>query len=92
MRIILAVVVASVFLVPQRSTAQTTFSKDVAPILFKHCVSCHRPGEIAPMSLLTYEQARPYAKAIATAVTNRTMPPWHADAPIWNLPQRADTF
>ncbi len=82
MRIILAVVVAFVFLVPQRSTAQTTFSKDVAPILFKHCVSCHRPGEAAPMSLLSYEQARPYAKAIATAVTNRTMPPWHAEAPI----------
>ena len=45
-----------------------TFSKDVAPILYKHCVSCHRPGEIAPMSLLTYEQARPYAKAIANAI------------------------
>jgi hypothetical protein len=58
-----------------------TFSKDVAPILYKHCVSCHRPGEIGRMSLLTYEQARPYAKAIANAVTNRTMPPWHADAP-----------
>ena len=58
-----------------------TFSKDVAPILYKHCVSCHRPGEAAPMSLLTYEQARPYAKAIANAVAKRTMPPWHADAP-----------
>ena len=57
------------------------FSKDVAPILYKHCVSCHRPGEAAPMSLLTYEQARPYARAIANAVTNRTMPPWHAEAP-----------
>ena len=58
-----------------------TFSRDVAPILYKSCVSCHRPGEAAPMSLLTYEQARPYARAIANAVTNRTMPPWHADAP-----------
>jgi hypothetical protein len=58
-----------------------TFSRDVAPILYKNCVSCHRPGEAAPMSLLTYEQARPYAKAIANAVTNRTMPPWHTDAP-----------
>ena len=58
-----------------------TFSKDVAPILYKQCVSCHRPGEIGRMSLLTYEQARPYAKAIANAVANRTMPPWHADAP-----------
>ena len=58
-----------------------TFSNDVAPILFKHCASCHRPGEAAPMSLLTYEQARPWAKAIGTAINNRTMPPWHADAP-----------
>ena len=65
----------------QPAATAPTFSKDVAPILYKHCVSCHRPGEIAPMSLLTYEQARPYAKAIANAVTNRTMPPWHADAP-----------
>jgi hypothetical protein len=66
----------------QQSTATApTFSRDVAPILYKNCVTCHRPGEAAPMSLLTYEQARPYAKAIANAVTNRTMPPWHADAP-----------
>jgi hypothetical protein len=81
MRIIVAGVAALAFLAPQRAAAQTTFSKDVAPILYKHCVNCHRPGEIGRMSLLTYEQARPYAKAIANAVTNRTMPPWHADAP-----------
>ena len=61
--------------------ATPTFSKDVAPIFFKHCVSCHRPGDIAPMSLLTYEQSRPYARAILNAVSKRTMPPWHADAP-----------
>jgi hypothetical protein len=66
----------------QQSVAGTpTFTRDVAAILYKECVSCHRPGEAAPMSLLTYEQARPYARAIANAVTNRTMPPWHADAP-----------
>jgi hypothetical protein len=65
----------------QPSPNTPTFSRDVAPILYKQCVSCHRPGEIGRMSLLTYEQARPYAKAIANAVTNRTMPPWHADAP-----------
>jgi hypothetical protein len=58
-----------------------TFTRDVAPILYKNCVSCHRPGEVGRMPLLTYEQARPYAKAIANAVANRTMPPWHADAP-----------
>ena len=56
-----------------------TFSKDVAPILNKNCVSCHRPGEIAPMSLETYEQARPWAKSIREKVTRGTMPPWHAE-------------
>src|SRR5262245_5090298 len=58
-----------------------TFSKDVAPILYENCVVCHRPGEIAPMSLLTYEQARPYARSIRARVELGTMPPWHADAP-----------
>jgi hypothetical protein len=65
----------------QPAAAVPTFTRDVAPILYKHCVSCHRPGEIAPMPLLTYQQARPYARAIANAVGNKTMPPWHADAP-----------
>ena len=58
-----------------------TFTKDVAPILLKNCAGCHRPGEIAPMSLLTYEEARPWAKAIRDEVGDGTMPPWHADAP-----------
>ncbi len=58
----------------------TTFSRDVAPILHDRCASCHRPGEIGPMALLTYEQARPYAKAIKKSVMERTMPPWHADS------------
>ena len=62
-------------------TAAPTFSKDVAPILNKNCVSCHREGEIAPMSLLTYEQARPWAKSIREKVSRGLMPPWHADAP-----------
>jgi hypothetical protein len=58
-----------------------TFTKDVAPILYKNCTTCHRPGEIAPMSLLTYEDARPYAKDILDEVGEGHMPPWHADAP-----------
>lgn len=58
--------------------ATPTFTKDVAPILFKHCASCHRPGDIAPMSLLTYEDARPWAKAIREQVASGQMPPWHA--------------
>ena len=56
-----------------------TFYKDVLPILQANCQSCHRPGEIAPMPLLTYEQARPWARAIRMATVSRQMPPWFAD-------------
>ena len=56
-----------------------TFTGDVLPILQKHCQSCHRPGQIAPMSLLTYEQVRPWARAIKLKVVTREMPPWFAD-------------
>ena len=56
-----------------------TFTKDVAPIFYAHCTTCHRPGEIAPMSLLTYREARPWARSIASRVASGTMPPWHAD-------------
>ena len=56
-----------------------TFTKDVAPILRKNCQGCHRPGEAAPFSLLTYEQARPWAKAMKEAVLLQKMPPWFAD-------------
>src|SRR5882757_3854598 len=59
--------------------AAPTFSKDVAPVLYKNCVGCHRPGEIAPMSLLTYKDARPWAKTIREKVASKEMPPWHAD-------------
>src|SRR5437764_1904073 len=59
--------------------ATPTFSKDIASIFYKNCTNCHRPGEIAPMSLLTYKDARPWAKSIATSVSKATMPPWHAD-------------
>lgn len=57
-----------------------TFNKDVLPILQDNCQGCHRPGGIGPMALLTYENARPWAKAIKTAVVNKQMPPWFADA------------
>ncbi len=56
-----------------------TFSKDIAPVLFNRCAECHRPGAMAPMSLLTYEDARPWAKAIKAKVVKREMPPWGAD-------------
>ena len=57
------------------------FTKDVAPILYGNCVVCHRPGEIAPMPLITYDQVRPWAKSIREKVSLGQMPPWHADAP-----------
>ena len=56
-----------------------TFNKDVLPILQKNCQTCHRPGEIAPMSFLTYADTRPWARAMKTAVVARQMPPWFAD-------------
>jgi mono/diheme cytochrome c family protein len=56
-----------------------TFYQDVLPIFQANCQSCHRPGEVAPMSLLTYEQSRPWARAIKTATQARKMPPWFAD-------------
>ena len=59
--------------------SNVTFDKDVAPIVFHRCVSCHHPNDIAPMSLLSYKDARPWAAAIKEAVLSRKMPPWGAD-------------
>jgi hypothetical protein len=56
-----------------------TFNKDVAPILFKNCTGCHRPDYTAPMSLLSYKDARPWARSIKEKVLTRAMPPWSAD-------------
>src|SRR5215210_3290567 len=58
---------------------EVTFTKDVAPIFFNSCVECHRAGEAAPMSLMTYKEARPWARSIKEKVVKRDMPPWHAD-------------
>jgi hypothetical protein len=66
---------------PQSTDAVPTFTHDVAPILYANCVTCHRPGEIAPMSLISYQDARPWARAITRKVAEGSMPPWHADAP-----------
>ena len=76
------IVAASFCAVPSafaQSTAAPTYTRDVAPILFANCTSCHRPGEIAPMSLMTYKDVRPWARAIGARVADGTMPPWHAD-------------
>ena len=56
-----------------------TFTKDIAPVFQKACDNCHRPGSIAPMSLLTWKDARPWARSIKEKVVGRTMPPWHID-------------
>jgi hypothetical protein len=61
-------------------SAPVTFAKDIAPIMFEHCAMCHRPGEVAPMSLLSYEEARPWAKSIAKVVRDKTMPPWSGES------------
>jgi len=79
-------VAALAFVSAQQKPADTdrhvpTFTKDVAPILYKNCVTCHRPGEIGPMPLLTWADARPYAQAILEEVGAGHMPPWHANAP-----------
>src|SRR3954449_12798400 len=63
----------------QQTSAPVTFSKDVAPILQKSCQNCHRPGAIAPMSLMTYQDARPWARSIKQKVSSREMPPWYID-------------
>ena len=62
------------------ATDAPTYSRDVAPIFFAKCASCHRPGEIAPMSLLSYREARPWARSIARQVQNRDMPPWSGES------------
>src|SRR3954453_20017466 len=63
------------------TTPAPTFTKDVAPIFNKSCVECHRPTMFAPMSLLTFDDARPYARSIKQRVVSRVMPPWGADSP-----------
>src|ERR1051325_6397942 len=62
-----------------KSTAAVTFTKDVAPIIQKNCQVCHRPGEIAPMSFMSYKEVRPWARSIREKVVTREMPPWFAD-------------
>lgn len=92
-----SLVLASSILVSVAASSQSaasaattpTFAKDVAPILHKHCASCHRPGEIGPMSLLTYESTRPWARSIQQNVVARVMPPWAAD-PAHSMKMRND--
>ena len=78
------VVAAGMLLAPALALAAEpastpTFSKDVAPIFQAKCIQCHEPGSIAPMSLRTYQDVRPWARSIKARVSARQMPPWHID-------------
>ena len=82
-KILSVLALVAVFALPQFTYAETnapiTFTKDIAPIFQEKCEACHRTDSIAPMSLVTYEEARPWAKAIRERVITRQMPPWHLD-------------
>src|SRR5688572_15735644 len=72
--LVLSTTVASV-----NHPAAVTYNKDVAAIIQKNCQACHRPGEVAPMSFMSFKEVRPWAKAIREKVVTRQMPPWFAD-------------
>src|SRR5690242_2153406 len=63
----------------KEAVREVTFAKDIAPVLQRACQNCHRPDNIAPMSLLTYQEVRPWARAIKEKVVQRSMPPWFVD-------------
>src|SRR5262245_30755429 len=63
----------------QAQGAGPTLAKDVAPIFQEKCQTCHRPGQMGPMPLTTYQEVRPWVRSIRTKVANREMPPWHID-------------
>ena len=65
-----------------QAQSSPTFAEDIAPILYESCAGCHQPSGIGPMSLLSYEDARPYASRIKRKVASREMPPWHLDKTI----------
>src|SRR5262249_61171679 len=81
----LSFIAAGLFVMSTTAFAQTsaggqvTFNKDVMPILQKSCQDCHRPGMMAPMSLLSYKDARPWARSIKTKGSSRGVPPWFID-------------
>src|SRR5438128_950388 len=85
-KLLSALTLVVVIAFPQFTNAQAaktiTFTKDIAPIFQEKCQSCHRTDSMAPMSLVTYEEARPWAKAIRERVVTRQMPPWHIDQTI----------
>src|ERR1700719_4370366 len=79
MRLLGLCLCSAVLALAAKAPAPLTFYKDALPVLQKNCQECHRPGESGPMSFLSYETTRPWAKAIKTAVLTKKMPPWFAD-------------
>ena len=79
MRALIFAVLPTLAIAADLNTGTPTFAKDIAPIFQEKCQACHRAGEMAPMSLVTYEETRPWAKAIKQRVVTRNMPPWHLD-------------
>ena len=77
--IVLGVIVMNAAPSGAQTSASVTFSKDIAPIFQAKCQACHQPNSIAPMSLITYQEARPWARSIKDRVARRQMPPWHID-------------
>lgn len=75
----LVLFLGSIAVATAATNPQVTFYKDVLPVLQKNCQTCHRPGEAAPMAFLSYDETRPWAKAIKSAVLTKKMPPWFAD-------------
>src|SRR5262249_55007295 len=75
----LVLIGAQLLLSSRNHAAEITFTRDVAPIVFNKCANCHRPGEVAPMPLTSYQEVRPWSKAIREQVVRRAMPPWFAD-------------
>ena len=79
-RIVTSLGLLAVVALPVAAAAQTpTFTKDIAPIFQNKCEACHRPDSIAPMSLVSFEESRPWARSIKNRVASRQMPPWHID-------------
>src|SRR5262245_16088326 len=66
--------------VPDSNAVPVTFNKHIAPLLFQNCVTCHRPGEVAPFSLLSYADAKKRAQQLQTVTADRFMPPWKSVA------------
>src|SRR5215831_54537 len=78
-RTVVGLILSLLPLIPIAASPPPTFYKDVAPIIQKHCQSCHRPGQIGPMSLVTYDDVRKKAKLVEQMVQHKKMPPWFAD-------------